>query len=79
MWFHVCCSRRAVGISLMFQCSEIDEVTNACLNWVNTSLFGLPDLTAQQAGELATAVIGLWAIAVGGAFVVRSFFNNSHR
>jgi len=63
----------------MYQCSEIDEVTNQCLNWVNTSLFGLPDITAQQAGELVTAVLGLWVIAVGGAFVVRSLFPLSTR
>jgi len=47
----------------MYQCAEINNTTNACMEWVQVGLLGLPDITNEQANLIIVAVTGLLVTA----------------
>lgn len=50
---------------MAYQCTQIDEITNQCLHWVQVGFLGLPDISVDQAGQLCVA-IGLVLVAAWG-------------
>lgn len=50
---------------MAYQCTQIDEITNQCLHWVQVGFLGLPDISVDQAGQLCVA-IGLVLVSAWG-------------
>lgn len=50
---------------MAYQCTQIDEITNQCLHWVQVGFLGLPDISVEQAGQLCVA-IGFVLVAAWG-------------
>lgn len=50
---------------MAYQCTQIDEITNQCLHWVQVGFLGLPDISVEQAGQLCVAM-GLVLVAAWG-------------
>jgi hypothetical protein len=50
---------------MAYQCTQIDEITNQCLHWVQVGFLGLPEISVDQAGHLCVA-IGLVLVAAWG-------------
>ena len=58
---------------MAYQCTQIDEITNQCLHWVQVGFLGLPDISVEQAGQLCVA-IGLVLAAAWGFKKLASMF-----
>lgn len=50
---------------MAYQCSQVDFVTNQCLEWVEVGFLGLPEISTTQAGQLCAA-IGLVLVTAWG-------------
>lgn len=50
---------------MAYQCTQIDEITNQCLHWVQVGFLGLPDISVEQAGQLCVAM-GLVLVVAWG-------------
>lgn len=49
----------------MYQCAEVDQMTNQCLLWVKVGFLGLPNITNEQAGQICIAIGAVMALAWG--------------
>ncbi|WP_151812837.1 MULTISPECIES: hypothetical protein, partial [Acinetobacter calcoaceticus/baumannii complex] len=49
----------------MYQCAQIDQATNQCLTWVQVGFLGLPEITYDQAGDIAVGIAICIAVAWG--------------
>lgn len=49
----------------MYQCAQLDEVTNQCLTWVQVGFLGLPEITNGQAGDIAIKIAICIVVAWG--------------